>query len=55
MLVLHPVKWVRPFSFDGNGYVSIPDSPLLDSLTTSITIEAWIKVNQFDDFRIGMG
>ena len=40
----------QAFSFDGNGYVSIPDSPLLDSLTTSITIEAWIKVNQFDEF-----
>jgi hypothetical protein len=37
----------QAFSFDGvNSYVSIPDSPLLDSLTTSITVEAWIKVNQ---------
>ena len=35
------------FSFDGaNSYVSIPDSPLLDSLTTSITIELWLKTDQ---------
>jgi hypothetical protein len=37
----------QAFSFDGTSYVSIPDSPSLDTLTTSITIEAWIKVNQF--------
>ena len=37
----------QAFSFDGvSGYVSIPGSPLMDSFTTSITIEAWIKVNQ---------
>ena len=37
----------QAFSFDGtSGYVSIPDSPFLDAFTTSITIEAWIKVNQ---------
>jgi hypothetical protein len=36
----------QAFSFDGNGYVSIPDSPLLDSLTTSITIELWLKTDQ---------
>jgi len=38
----------QAFSFNGtSGYVSIPDSPSLDSFTRSITIEAWIKVNQF--------
>lgn len=38
----------QAFSFDGgNGCVSIPDSPLLDSLGSNITIEAWIKVNVF--------
>jgi hypothetical protein len=37
----------QAFSFDGSsGYVSIPDSPSLDSFTTSITIELWLKVNQ---------
>jgi hypothetical protein len=36
----------QAFSFDGNGYVSIPDSPLLDSLTNSITIELWLKTDQ---------
>ena len=37
----------QAFSFDGeSSYVSIPDSPSLDSFTTSITIETWIKVNQ---------
>jgi hypothetical protein len=28
-------------------YVSIPDSPSLDAFTSSITIEAWVKVNEF--------
>jgi hypothetical protein len=37
----------QAFSFDGSsGYVSIPDSPSMDSFTSSITIETWIKVNQ---------
>ena len=36
----------QAFSFDGNSYVSIPDSPLLDSLTNSITIELWLKTDQ---------
>ena len=37
----------QAFSFDGvSSYVSIPDSPLLDSLTTSITIELWLKTDQ---------
>jgi len=41
----------QAFSFDGtSGYVSIPDSPSLDAFTTNITIEAWIHVNQFDEF-----
>jgi hypothetical protein len=35
------------FSFYGFPYVSVPDSPSLDSLTSAITVEAWIKVNQF--------
>ena len=36
----------RAFSFnDKNSYVSIPNSPLLDKLTDSITIALWIKVN----------
>ena len=40
----------QAFSLDGvSSYVSIPDSPLLDSLTSSLTIEAWIRVNQFPD------
>jgi hypothetical protein len=41
----------QAFSFDGtNGYVSIPDSPSLDTFVSSITIEAWIKVNQFNSY-----
>ena len=37
----------QAFSFDGSsGYVSIPDSPSLDSLTTSITIEFWMQAGQ---------
>jgi hypothetical protein len=37
----------QAFLFDGSsGYVSIPDSPSLDSFTTNITIELWLKVNQ---------
>ncbi|MGA2241282.1 MAG: LamG-like jellyroll fold domain-containing protein [Verrucomicrobiota bacterium] len=37
----------QAFAFNGtNSYVSIPDSPSLDSFTTSITIETWIKFNQ---------
>jgi len=37
----------QAFSFDGvSSYVSIPDSPSLDSFTTRITIEAWIKSNR---------
>ena len=40
----------QAFSLDGaSSYVSIPDSPSLDSLTSSLTIEAWIRVNQFPD------
>jgi sugar lactone lactonase YvrE len=35
------------FSFNGSSYVSIPDSPSLDALTSAITVEAWFKVNQF--------
>jgi hypothetical protein len=35
------------FSFSGsNSYVSIPDSPSLDSLTNSITLELWMKAGQ---------
>jgi hypothetical protein len=37
----------QAFSFDGTSYVSIPDAPSLDTFVSSITIEAWIKVNQF--------
>ena len=34
----------QAFSFDGSsGFVSIPDSPSLDSFSDSITIEAWIR------------
>ncbi len=34
----------QAFSFNGtNSYVSIPDSPSLDSLSNAITIEAWMK------------
>ena len=40
----------QTFSFDGSSYVNIPDSPALDTFASSITIEAWIKVNQFDEF-----
>jgi hypothetical protein len=36
----------QAFSFNGaSSYVSIPDSPSLDSFTNSITIELWLKVN----------
>jgi subtilase family serine protease len=39
----------QAFSFDGtSGYVSIPDSPSLDTFVSSITIETWIKFNQVD-------
>ncbi len=36
----------QAFSFDGTGYVSIPDSPSLNAFVSSITIETWLKVNQ---------
>jgi hypothetical protein len=37
----------QAFSFDGvSSYVSIPDSPSLDTFVSSITIETWIKLNQ---------
>jgi hypothetical protein len=37
----------QAFVFDGSsGYVSIPDSPSLDSFVTNITIELWLRVNQ---------
>jgi hypothetical protein len=36
----------QAFSFDGTSYVSISDSPSLDTFVSSITIEAWIKMNQ---------
>ena len=36
----------QAFSFNGTSYVSIPDSPLLDTLVSNITVEAWIKANQ---------
>ncbi len=37
----------QAFSFDGSsGYVTIPDSASLDIFVSSLTIEAWIKVNQ---------
>jgi hypothetical protein len=44
----------QAFLLDGidggqDGYISIPDSPSLHSLTTSITIEAWINVSQFPE------
>jgi hypothetical protein len=36
----------QAFSLNGSsGYVSIPDSPVLDTLTDSITVECWIKGN----------
>jgi len=38
----------QAFYFDGtSGYASIPDSPSLDALTGSFTVECWIKVTQF--------
>ena len=37
----------QAFAFDGIGsYVSIPDSAALDSFTTNITIELWLKSGQ---------
>ena len=37
----------QAFLFDGtSGCVSIPDSPSLDSFTTSMTIELWMKAGQ---------
>jgi subtilisin-like proprotein convertase family protein len=37
----------QAFALDGtNGYVNIPDSPSLDSLTQSITVETWMKAGQ---------
>ena len=36
----------QAFTFDGSGsYVNIPDSPLLDSFSNSITVELWLKAN----------
>jgi hypothetical protein len=36
----------QAFLLDGTGgYVSIPDSPSLDTFVSSITVEAWIKIN----------
>ena len=35
------------FALNGSNYVTIPDSPSLHSLTNRITIEAWVRVNQF--------
>jgi hypothetical protein len=37
----------QAFSFNGSGYVSIPDSPSLDAFVSSITVEAWIQVSQW--------
>jgi hypothetical protein len=37
----------QAFYFNGSGYVCIPDSPSWQSLTNRLTIEAWIKVDQF--------
>ena len=38
----------QAFSLNGtNGYVSIPDSPSLRAFTSNITVETWIKVDQF--------
>ena len=39
----------QAFSFDGTSYVSIPDSPSLDVFVSSITIEVWIKADQFNN------
>ena len=37
----------QAFSFDGtSGYVSIPDSPSLDSFTNRMTVELWMKTGQ---------
>ena len=37
----------QAFSFDGvSSYVSIPDSPSLDTCVSGITVETWIKLNQ---------
>jgi hypothetical protein len=37
----------QTFSFDGSsGCVSVPDSPSLDSFTTNITVELWMKAGQ---------
>ena len=37
----------RAFSFDGeSGYVNVPDSLSLDSLTTNITVDLWMKSAQ---------
>ncbi len=36
----------QAFSFDGTSYVTIPGSPLLDTLVSNITVETWIKANQ---------
>lgn len=34
----------QAFAFDGvDDYVNIPDSPVLDNLSTTATLEAWIK------------
>jgi len=46
MLALRPAKWVRPSRLMEMATFPFPDSPLLDSLTTSITIELWFKTDQ---------
>ena len=36
----------QAFTFDGSGsYVNIPNSPLLDSFSNSISVELWLKAN----------
>jgi hypothetical protein len=40
----------QAFAFDGvNSYVSVADSPYLDTFLTNITVEAWIKARQTTD------
>lgn len=48
----------QAFVFDGSSYVNIPHTAVYDTMTTSFSIETWIKVNSFagdDDTIISKG
>jgi alpha-tubulin suppressor-like RCC1 family protein len=40
----------QAFFFNGSSYVTVPAAPSLSGLSNRITIEAWIKVNEFNTY-----